>query len=83
MIFKVILYLIIIYYILKLIGRIFLPIFVTNRIRKMEEDKQKAYKEYINQKKRNEGKVTIDRVPEKSGKHNGNDGEYVDYEEIK
>ncbi|ASB49091.1 DUF4834 family protein [Alkalitalea saponilacus] len=91
MLFKVLLFLIIIYYVFKIVGRIFLPIFMTSRIRKMEEQKEKAYREYLKQKKRNEGKVTVDQVPHQKKQqprktrpfNNDSSGEYVDFEEVK
>lgn len=83
MIFRVILFLIIIYYVLKLIGKIFLPIFLTHRIQKMEEEKQKAYRDYIARKKKEEGKITVDGKSNIHENRNLDKGEYVDFEEIK
>lgn len=83
MLLKILVFLIIIYYLFKLIGQIFLPIFMTNRIQKMEEEKQNAYRDYINRKKKEEGKVTVEGKSNSSHRQNLDKGEYIDFEEIK
>lgn len=83
MLLKIVVFLIILYYLLKIVGQVFLPVFMTNRIRKMEEEKQKAYRDYINQKKKQEGKVTVEVKNTPKGHINPNEGEYVDFEEVK
>lgn len=83
MLLKILVFLIIIYYLFKLIGQIFLPIFMTNRIQKMEEEKQNAYRDYINRKKKEEGKVTVEGKPNTPNNQNLEKGEYIDFEEIK
>lgn len=83
MFLRILIFLIIIYYLLKLLGQVFLPIFMTNRIQKMEQKKQKDYRDYINRKKKEEGKVTVEKNASTTGHTNSNEGEYVDFEEIK
>jgi hypothetical protein len=83
MILKILVFLVIIYYLLKLVGQVFLPIFMTNRIQKMEEEKQKAYRDFINRKRKEEGKVTVDGKTKAKGHINPNEGEYIDFEEVK
>jgi uncharacterized membrane-anchored protein YitT (DUF2179 family) len=87
MLFRVIIYTILIYYVLKLVFRYLMPLFISKQVRKMQERQEKAHKDYINQKKREEGKVTIEHNPEKQNRskndRNNQGGEYVDYEEIK
>lgn len=85
MLLKIILFFIIFYYLFKLVVRVFLPIFVKNRIRKMASEKENAYKDYVKQQKENEGKVFVTHNPsEKRSSPKGDlDGEYVDYEEVK
>jgi len=87
MLFRVIIYTILIYYVLKLVFRYLMPLFISKQVRKMQERQEKAHKDYINQKKREEGKVTIEYNPEKQNRskndRNNQGGEYVDYEEIK
>ncbi len=82
MLLKVIIFLIVFYYLMKIIGRIFLPLFIANRVQKMEQNKKKAYSDYINKKKKEEGKVTIDGNYKTSSTYS-NKGDYVDFEEIK
>ncbi len=85
MIFKIILFFIIFYYLFKIVVRVFLPIFVSNRVQKMASEKEKAYKEYARKQKQNEGKVFVTHNPSerKSSSKTDLDGEYVDYEELK
>jgi hypothetical protein len=51
----------------------------------MQNKQEKAREDYINQRKKEEGKVTIEYNPRSSNTSGKNDqkGEYVDYEEIK
>lgn len=83
MILKILVFLVIIYYLLKLVGQVFLPIFMTNRIQKMEEEKQKAYRDLINRKRKEEGKVTVEGKNKTKGHINPTEGEYIDFEEVK
>lgn len=84
-ILKIILFFIIFYYLFKIVVRVFLPIFIRNRVQKMASDKENAYKEYVNQQKQNEGKVFVTHNPSEktSSPKSDLDGEYVDYEEVK
>ena len=85
MIFKIILFLIIFYYLFKIVARVFLPIFISNRVQKMASEKENAYKEYVQKQKQNEGKVFVTHNPsdKKSPSKGDLDGEYVDFEEVK
>lgn len=49
----------------------------------MEEEKQKAYRDYIARKKKEEGKITVDGKSNIHENRNLDKGEYVDFEEIK
>lgn len=85
MIFKIILFFIIFYYLFKIVVRVFLPLFIRNRVQKMASAKENAYKDYVHKQKQNEGKVFVTHNPsEKRSSSKGDlDGEYVDYEEVK
>lgn len=85
MIFKIILFLIIFYYLFKIVVRVFLPIFIRNRVQNMASHKENAYKEYVHKQKQNEGKVFVTHNPseKRSSTQSDLDGEYVDYEEVK
>jgi len=82
---KIILFFIIFYYLFKLIVKVILPLFIINRVQKMSSNKEKAYKEYVNKQKQNEGKVFVTHNPsdKRSAPKGDLDGEYVDYEEVK
>ena len=72
------------YYIFKYIGRLVLPYVIKKGFEKMhqQQDRTGAFRERAKQE---EGKVTIKRNTQKqpSGMPSANDGEYVDYEELK
>ncbi len=82
---KTIFYILIFYYLFKFIGRYIMPFFLKKgieHIQKKQEDAVNAYKETARQK---EGSVTVQQT-----KHNSKDstlqdnqGEYVDFEEVK
>jgi hypothetical protein len=72
---KVVLFFVVIYYALKAIGKIFLPILFNEAFQKINN--QKRYK----QKK--DGEITIHFEGDKPSKKENKFGEYVDYEEIK
>ncbi|MDR2927724.1 MAG: DUF4834 family protein [Cytophagaceae bacterium] len=83
--FRFLLIIVIVYYLLKLIGRYVVPFLVVSRVQKVNEAKRREYDEYIARKKAEEGKVTINNHGNGTGaqKRNAvNESEYVDYEEI-
>ena len=80
---KIILIFIGIYLIGKLIVRGLLSYLFDNTAQNLNERQNRQREEYIRQKKRTEGHITINYQP-KSDKNIGKDvGDYVDYEEIK
>lgn len=81
---RIILIIIIIYYLFKLIGRYLFPYLLKNQVEKMKKKQEQAQKDYMNQRKEQEGKVTIDYNSKKNQQKKDTDqtGEYVDYEEI-
>jgi hypothetical protein len=81
MFFKILLFFVITYYIFKLLGRVVLPWFIANRLRKMAKQQENAHSDFINKSKKNEGKITVEHIPKRGDKDK--EGEYVDYEEIK
>ena len=82
---KIILFTVLLYYLFKGIFRYLFPFLISNQAKKMQKKQEQAKQDFVNQQQKNEGKVTIEYDP--SQKHNeknrGNEGEYVDYEEIK
>lgn len=79
---RIILLLIIIYYVLKLIGRLIFPYVFTRKINKNEQQRQKSWDDFLFRKKYEEGNVTVD-YNSKNKKSRNKDGEYIDYEEVK
>ncbi|WP_439183066.1 DUF4834 family protein [Carboxylicivirga taeanensis] len=82
---KTIFFLIIFYYLFKFIGRLLLPFIMKKGVERMQQQQQRAASNYQQQARQQEGKVTINRdAPKKSsGIVGDNEGEYVDYEEVK
>jgi predicted membrane protein len=80
---RVLLVLVIVYYLFKFLIRIFLPLFLTHRIKKMAEEKERAQKDFVERQKRDAGKVTVNYIPPKEGNKETSDGEYIDFEEVK
>ncbi|KFB00289.1 hypothetical protein IA57_11400 [Mangrovimonas yunxiaonensis] len=79
---RVILIILLVYYGLKILSRIFAPVLVKYVAKKAEERFGAANSQYQGQKREErEGEVTIDKVPN-TKTSNKNVGEYVDYEEI-
>jgi len=79
---RVLLLIIVIFYAFKLLGKLLFPYFISKKINNEENRKRKAWDDFLFRKKSEEGKVTVDYNGNKNKKRN-NDGEYVDYEEIK
>jgi hypothetical protein len=82
--FRIILIFVIVYYVFKLLGRYLFPYMVKNQVEKMQEKQARSHRDYANQRKAQEGKVTIDYNTKKNKQKRDNDqpGEYVDYEEV-
>jgi len=80
---KILIFLFIFYYIFKIIGRIFFPFLITNKINNMEKEKRRANADYAAKKKAEEGKITIENIDKSKRGNNNFEGEYVDYEEVK
>jgi hypothetical protein len=75
---RIILIIIIVYYILKLVVRYLLPVFLKYAIRKTQQNYQKQ-----NQPpERKTGEIKVEYSPKKKSE-TGEVGEYIDYEEIK
>jgi len=80
---KFILFVAIFYLLFRLLTRVVLPWFVVSKFNKMQKDQQKATQDLINKKRKEEGKVFVDYIPNKGESSKEKDGEYVDYEEVK
>lgn len=71
-----------IYYILKILGRIFFPMLFKKMVRKAEQRmRDQQQKHYQNSTETKVGETVIDKKPQQS-KTDKNVGEYIDYEEV-
>lgn len=77
-----ILFIALIYLFFRLLIRYVLPWFLASRINKMQNRQHQTVQDLINKKKKEEGKVSVDYIPNKKKSSISNGGEYVDYEEI-
>jgi hypothetical protein len=81
---RTILIILLIYYGAKLIARYVLPVFLKNYMgKKMGTFTSPGQQQNNHHKKQKEGKVTIDYVPKSEKKVESNEGEYIDFEEVK
>ncbi|WMI67211.1 DUF4834 family protein [Mangrovimonas sp. YM274] len=82
---RTILIILLIYYGLKILSRIFAPYLVRYMSKKMQErfggqfQQQQPYRE---KEKQNVGETVIDKMPKTDASSNKTVGEYIDYEEI-
>jgi hypothetical protein len=83
--FNTILYLVIFYYLFKLIGRFVFPFLMKKGVERMQQQQQTAATNYQQQARQQEGKVTVKKDSNKKSTHvvDDNEGEYVDFEEVK
>ena len=82
---KTLIYIIAIYYIIKFLARLFLPLLVKKVVQKAGENFQKQQqnpKSYSWQKTANSDKIIIDTSNAKKSRETKKVGEYVNYEEI-
>ncbi|MCU4155934.1 DUF4834 family protein [Carboxylicivirga sp. A043] len=83
--FKTIFFLITFYYLFKIIGRLLLPYLMKKGVERMQKQQQGAASNYQQQAQQQEGKVTVQKNSQKKSNHvvDDNEGEYVDFEEVK
>ncbi|SHH62447.1 DUF4834 family protein [Winogradskyella jejuensis] len=81
---RMLLYIIAVYFIIKILSRIFAPILIRFAARKMEQKfgQQFNAQQRAQQPKQKEGETVIDKMPSRDDASNKNVGEYIDYEEI-
>lgn len=76
---------IIVYYVLRWLTRIFAPVVMKRMVNKMQEkaqQQQQYYQQTQNTTSAQEGETVIDKRPSKTKQSNDSVGEYVDFEEI-
>ena len=80
--FRTILIVILVYYVLKWLGRILFPLMFQKAVKNFEKKarEQQGYSDPVSNVK--EGETVIDRQPSQNKESNKNVGEYVDFEEV-
>ncbi len=78
---KIILIIILVYYGLKIITRLFGPLLLRYVTKKAGEKIKQQFDQYKQPQQSTEGEVTIEKKP-KQNSSNKDAGEYIDYEEI-
>jgi hypothetical protein len=81
--FKVFIYLIFIYFVVRLFTRLLIPVAMEDYVEKAKKKADKERKAFFQEAKKKEGKVSIDYVPPVEKKFTSKDGDYIDYEELK
>jgi len=80
---KTLFYLIAIYYILRFLARIFLPLLVKKAVEKAGQNfQQQQYRHYQQQHQRQDDNITVDSTKAARPRSTKKVGEYVDYEEL-
>jgi len=79
---RIILILIIIYYLGKLILRLIFPYFFQRYV-KRRTGNYSGRRQYSKQKSKREGEITIDYINKKEKKISKDKGEYIDFKEVK
>ena len=83
MFFKVLIVIICIYFLGKLIIRGVVSYFLGDTTRKMNEQLHRQQEEIARQKKKKDGHITIHYQPKSNKNFQKDDGDYVDFEEVK
>ncbi len=80
---RTILIILLVYYGIKILTRMFAPYLVRYMSKKMQQRYGGQFQQYQEPKQRyKEGETIIDKMPEKESSSNKKVGEYIDYEEI-
>ena len=77
---RILLYALLIYYALKMIGRIIFPYAFRKSLEKFE--KRYGEPQDHSQNREKEGEVSIEKKPDNTSGDKGLEGEYIEYEEI-
>ncbi|MBT8244787.1 MAG: DUF4834 family protein [Winogradskyella sp.] len=79
---RTLLWIVAIYFIIKILSRIFAPILLRYAAKKVEKKFGQQFNQQRQQSEQKEGETIIDKMPSDSTSSNKNVGEYIDYEEI-
>jgi len=81
--FRTILIILLVYYGIKILARIFAPHLVRYMSKKMQQKFEGQFQQHQNQQPQHkEGETVIDKIPRNDSSSNKKVGEYIDYEEI-
>jgi len=78
---RTILIILLIYFGIKILARLFAPILMKYVVKKAEKKFGSQFEDFEKPKQQKEGEISIDKIP-KTKPSNKDVGEYVDYEEI-
>ena len=81
--FKLIFYLIAIYIVVRFFTRLLMPVVMEDYVEKAKKQAERDKQEFLKKNKQREGKVSIDYVPPVNKKINKDEGDYIDYEDVK
>jgi hypothetical protein len=81
---RTILIILLVYYGIKILSRIFAPYMIRYMSKKMQDQFGGSFQQQQNKSepKQKEGETVIDKIPKQDTSSNKNVGEYIDYEEI-
>ncbi len=79
---KIILFIFLFFYLLKLLANILIPHFLKKYIENISQKERFNHFEDEQEERKKEGEITIEYTNKKSKKSVNNNDEYVDYEEI-
>ena len=80
---RMLLWIVGIYFLIKILSRIFAPVLLKFAAKKMEKKFGEQFGQYQQQPtQQKEGETVIDKIPTKKTTSNKTVGEYIDYEEI-
>lgn len=82
---RTVFYILVFYYIFKFIGRFLMPIFLKKGFERMQQQQNNQANTFREKAKQQEGKVTVQKTSQtkKDSPVDDNQGEYIDYEEVK
>ena len=83
MFFKVLLVVLGVYFLIKLIFRSIISWFLGNTVKKANQQSRQQQDEMSRQKKKKDGHVTVHYHPKSEKNFGKDDGDYVDFEEVK
>ncbi|WP_298757397.1 DUF4834 family protein [uncultured Psychroserpens sp.] len=79
---RTILIILLVYYGLKILTRLFAPYMVRYMSKKMQQKFEGQFQQHQQKQQHKEGETVIDKIPNDKATSNKKVGEYIDYEEI-